>query len=118
MSRLVAPLTPDQARRVASAAERRSGVFYDTGFNLHSTRQFCSRFVREVLQEAAGVVVGEVETFASLFAANPHANLGFWKSWFFGRIPWQRETVTPASLLRSTELTVVFDGTASADAAP
>jgi len=25
------------------------GVFYDTGFNLHSRRQFCSRFVREVL---------------------------------------------------------------------
>lgn len=118
VSRLVAPLTPDQARRVALAAERRSGVFYDTGFNLHSTRQFCSRFVREVLQEATGIVVGEVETFASLFSANPQANLGFWKYWYFGRIPWQRETVTPASLLRSTELTVVFDGTAVADAAP
>ncbi len=118
VSRLAMPLTPEQERGIASAAQRRSGIFYDTGFNLHSGRQFCSRFVREVLQEAAGVVVGEVETFANLFAANPQANLGFWKFWYFGRIPWERETVTPASLLRSVELNVVFDGTAIADAAP
>jgi hypothetical protein len=112
VARLKVPLTAEQQRRLVAAAERRSGVFYDTGFNLHSRRQFCSRYVREVVQEANGVSLGEVETFATLLARRPQTELGFWRVWYFGQIPWQRETVTPASLLRSTELMPVFDGKA------
>ncbi|MBU1777191.1 MAG: hypothetical protein KJ899_11175, partial [Gammaproteobacteria bacterium] len=74
--------------------------------------QFCSRYVREVLDEATGVEVGQVETFAQLLKRNPDADQAFWKSWYFGNIPWQRETVTPASLLEDKQLRVVFDGTA------
>ena len=29
---------------------------------------------------------------------DPEADTGFWRAWYFGFIPWQRETVTPASL--------------------
>ena len=50
------------------AARQRLGRFYDTGFNLWSQRQFCSRFVREVLQEATAQSVGDIETFADLLA--------------------------------------------------
>ena len=109
VSRLSFPLTPEQAQKVAKAAQLRSGIFYDTGFDLHSQRQFCSRYVREVLQEATGVTVGEIETFGSLLQRHPQADLGFWKIWYFGQIPWQRQTVTPASLLRSPQLTPIFD---------
>lgn len=105
-----APLTPSQQIRLSEAARRRTGIWYDSGFNLHSGRQFCSRFVREVLSEAANVSVGEVESFKALLARQPRAALGFWRLWFFGRIPWERETVTPASLLRSPALHLVFDG--------
>jgi hypothetical protein len=102
--RLRAPLTPDATARIQAAARRRLGTLYDTGFNLHSRRQFCSRFVREVLQEATGVSIGEVETFGALLARQPGTNLRFWRLWYFGRIPWQRRTVTPASLLGSAAL--------------
>jgi hypothetical protein len=88
-------------------------VFYDTGFDLHSRRQFCSRYVLEVLREGAGIDVGRVETFAELLHESPGADLGFWRAWYFGRIPWQRETVTPASLLRTPGLATVFDGAAA-----
>jgi len=81
---------------------------------LHSRREFCSRYAREVLAEATGYTVGEVETFAHLLASRPDANQTFWKFWYFGRIPWNRETVTPASLLRSPEIQPVFDGIAKA----
>lgn len=111
--RLKEPLTIEQSQRVREAALRRTGVFYDTGFNLYSPRQFCSRYVREVLGEATGVNVGEVETFATLLTRQPNADLSFWKVWYFGRIPWQRETVTPASLLQSAALQPVFDGVAT-----
>jgi hypothetical protein len=95
---------------IRRAAQRRMGVFYDTGFNLRSSRQFCSRFVREVLAEALGVEIGCVQTFDELYARQPQAGLTFWKLWFFGRIPWARETVTPASLLESSLVRLVGEG--------
>lgn len=110
VSRLDQPLSRQQQQAIKHAAQRRLGVFYDTGFNLHSGRQFCSRYVREVLQESTGLQIGETQTFTQLLASNPQANVGFWRVWYFGNIPWQRETVTPASLLRSPALQPVFDG--------
>jgi hypothetical protein len=112
----VAVLRPHQAlsegeiRRLQIAVRRRLGRFYDTGFNIRSRRQFCSRFVREVLQESTGIEVGGIETFRDLLARNPRADLRLWKLWYFGHIPWERTTVTPASLYASPALRVVFDG--------
>jgi len=121
VTRLADGLTDEQRAAVPAAASKRLGIFYDTGFDLHSkSRQFCSRYVREVLLEATGRQVGEVETFAKLLAHRPDTDLGFWKLWYFGYIPWQRETVTPASVLDSPALRRVFDGVvarARADAA-
>lgn len=110
VARLKDELTPEQELRVVAAAQRRNGILYDTGFDLYSRRQFCSRYVHEILLEATGASVGDVETFAHLLAGRPDANVGFWKAWFLGSIPWNRETVTPASLLRSPTLKTVFDG--------
>ena len=111
--RLPVPLTEAQRQAVVAAAARREHVFYDTGFDLHSRRQFCSRYVREVLQDGAGIEVGRVERFETLLAHSPNADVGFWRLWYFGSIPWTRETVTPASVLRTPGLTTVFDGSAS-----
>jgi len=110
LARLKGGLNGDQRRLLAQAAAKRYGILYDTGFNLHSRRQFCSRYVREVLDEATGVKLGEVENFAALLQRNPQADQKFWRVWYFGAIPWQRETVTPASLLRDGSLDVYFDG--------
>ncbi len=113
VARLKTTLSPKQQQRVAESARKRFSIFYDTGFNLHSKRQFCSRFVREVVAEATDIEVGEVETFAHLLQRNPHANVGFWKVWYFGRIPWERETVTPASLLTSSAVQLVYNHSAA-----
>ncbi len=111
--RLPTPLTPAQQAAIVAAAAQREHVFYDTGFDNRSHRQFCSRYVREVLLQGAGVEVGQVETFRTLLAHAPQADVGFWRVWYFGCIPWQRETVTPASVLHSPGLKTVFDGTAT-----
>jgi len=97
VSRLIEPLTAQQQWQLYVAAHKRLGVLYDTGFNLRSGRQFCSKYVRGVLAEATGQELGDVESFSTLLSHNPQVNLAFWKVWYFGRIPWQRETVTPAS---------------------
>lgn len=113
VSRLGNGLSPDEQKAMVAAANKRMGVFYDTGFNLYSKGQFCSRFVREVLAESTGITVGEAETFAHLLGQNPEVGLGFWQVWYWGRIPWQRVTVTPASLLESPRLEAIFNGYAA-----
>ncbi|GAB7538695.1 YebB family permuted papain-like enzyme [Burkholderia sp. 3C] len=109
LARLTMSLDAGHRGRLRDAVRRRLGAFYDTGFNLDSRRQFCSRFVREVIGEATQVLIGEVESFACLLRRNPDPKLTFWRFWYFGRIPWQRNTVTPASLLRSPYLRVAFE---------
>ena len=111
--RLPVPLTPDQQAAVVAAAAQRAHVFYDTGFDARSRRQFCSRYVREVLMQGAGVEVGRVETFQALLKSAPDADVGFWRAWYFGNIPWQRQTVTPASVLHTPGLLTIFDGVAA-----
>jgi Permuted papain-like amidase enzyme, YaeF/YiiX, C92 family len=109
--RLPRALTEEEVAMLRRSMRRRLGRLYDTGFNLRSRRQFCSRFVREVLQESTGEAVGEVQTFRELLERNPAADLRLWKLWYFGRIPWGRTTVTPESLYSSPSLRIVFDGT-------
>ncbi|WP_240461999.1 YebB family permuted papain-like enzyme [Burkholderia sp. Nafp2/4-1b] len=118
IARLKQPLDAAQRRRLVDAAMRRIGVVYDTGFNLASRRQFCSRFVREVVRDATRIVLGDVETFDALLRRNPDHPLGFWKIWYFGRIPWQRRTVTPASVFESSALRVVMDTRGRTEIAP
>lgn len=113
VARLNAPLNERQQGKLKKALAARRGILYDTGFDLRSPRQFCSRYVREALDEATGVKLGEVENFAVLLQRNPNADQTFWRMWYFGNIPWQRETVTPASLLRDDRLVVYFDGYAA-----
>lgn len=102
--RLPRELTAAEVVALRAACDRRMGLWYHTGFNYESRRMFCSKFVHEVYREALGLEIGTVETFGELLRRNPEEGLGFWKLWFFGRIPWARRTVTPASQLCSPAL--------------
>lgn len=110
VTRLDTPLDTQQQLKLRKAVAAKRGILYDSGFDMDSKKQFCSRYVREVVDEAAGVKLGEVEDFATLLKRNPEADQTFWKVWYFGNIPWQRKTVTPASLLRDGRMQIVFDG--------
>jgi len=79
-------------------------VYYNTGFDYCSSGLYCSKFVYEVYRGALGIEVGGVESFSHLLNRNPKANLAFWKVWFFGKIPWDRQTITPASQFDSAQL--------------
>lgn len=113
--RLPRELSAAEQQTLGQAARKRFGSLYDLGFDLHSSRQFCSKYVREVLAEASGELVGEPENFARLLARHPDTDQRFWKWWFHGNIPWQRETITPASQYESPKLSTVFDGRVVAD---
>lgn len=106
--RLGNDLSEAQVKALRAACEVRMGRWYHLGFDYGSPRQFCSKFVYEVYREALGVEIGEIETFGALLRGNPRERLGFWKLWFFGRIPWSRRTVTPASQLRSPAMRTLY----------
>lgn len=109
ISRLKNPISNDQKIKIMHAARKKMSILYDTGFNLYSKGQFCSRFVYEIIKEVTGVEVGEVENFRALLRKNPEYGLNFWRVWFFGFIPWKRLTVTPASLFNSDQLDLIYD---------
>jgi hypothetical protein len=99
--RLKGGLTEEQACALQAECDARMGILYHTGFRYESNRQFCSKFVHDAYRSALGVEVGELEPFSHLLARNPQAGLGFWRAWYFGHIPWNRITVTPASQFES-----------------
>ena len=88
-------------------ADAQMGRFYSLGFDLNSKQTFCSKFVHDAVSASTHQSIGEVETFDHLLHRNPAAPIGFWRAWFFGFIPWQRTTITPASELNSPLLRLV-----------
>ncbi|EBR8157888.1 YebB family permuted papain-like enzyme [Salmonella enterica subsp. enterica serovar Newport] len=106
--RLRGGLTVQQKRLVVAQVRPRLHRLYNTGFSYDSSRQFCSKFVSDICYDALAVRVGKIETFRDLFRDNPDARLTFWRCWFLGTIPWSRRTITPASLWRDPELTLIY----------
>lgn len=106
--RLTHTLTNEQKSALVAEVPARLKKFYHTGFNYDSSRQFCSKFVFDIYQSALSIQIGKLETFEELLTKNPNAQLNFWKLWFIGQIPWDRKTVTPASLWHHPELSLIY----------
>jgi hypothetical protein len=106
-------LTTDQVASLRYECDKRMGRLYHLGFHYLSSRQFCSKFVYETYLAAVGVEVGTLESFQALLNNLPDTPLLFWRLWFFGRIPWSRLTVTPASQLTSDQLETVWENHSS-----
>lgn len=107
--RLQGGLTVEQKLAVMQQVPTRLHKLYHTGFDYECSRQFCSKFVFDIYRDALGVQVGSVETFGQLLKNNPGADLLFWRFWFLGAIPWDRKTVTPASLWQHPGLEGIYD---------
>lgn len=105
--RLQGGLTAEQKLAIMEQVPTRLNKLYHTGFKYNSSRQFCSKFVFDIYKEALCIPVGSVETFQQLLQSNPEAKLTFWKFWFLGSIPWERKTVTPASLWLHPDLELI-----------
>ena len=69
--------------------------------------EICARRLRRGVGRPARPAT---ETFTDLLTGNPDAPLAFWQYWFFGRIPWDRVTVTPATQLQSELLDTINSG--------
>ncbi len=106
--RLKKTLSEEHMQQLLAAAQERMGKWYHLGFDYDSPRQYCSKFVYQVYRQALGVELGKLQTLEQLLNENPQANVSFWRAWYFGFIPWNRRTVTPASQLIDPQLETVF----------
>ena len=111
ITRHAVELSPGEKQRLRQSARARMGRFYNLGFNYDARGLYCSKLVFDVYREAAGVQVGSLTTFRQLLVANPRAPVGFWRAWFFGRIPWERRCITTTSEMTSPEFRIVYDST-------
>ena len=109
IKRLHATLSEEDMLKLQEAANQRLGILYHLGFDHDSTRMYCSKFVYEVYKEVLNVDIGEIETFKTLITKQPDLSLTFWKIWFFGKIPWQRRTLSPGSQYTSELLTTIWE---------
>jgi hypothetical protein len=108
-------LASHQVEALRKACDARMGKLYHLGFHYTSSRQFCSKFVYESYLAALGVELGTLESFRALLNSQPDTPLLFWQLWFFGRIPWTRLTITPASQLRSDKLETIWKSAHTTD---
>jgi sterol desaturase/sphingolipid hydroxylase (fatty acid hydroxylase superfamily) len=104
------PLTPDEVATLRKISDGLFHKIYNFGFDFDSPRYFCSKFVY-VVYKSIGIEVGTLQTFNELFQVNPQTETSFWKFWFFGSIPWERRTVTPASQLNDSQFVTILSGT-------
>lgn len=110
--RLKQPLSSSEIGQLKQSAEQLSAslptTLYHLGFDFDSKRQFCSKFVHLVYQDALGIRLGKAQTLEQLLRENPQASVRFWRCWFLGFIPWKRQTLTPASQINDPQLNTVF----------
>lgn len=113
--RLRGGLSDAQIVKLQEACDLRMGTLYHLGFRFESNRQFCSKFVYETYLSALGIEIGHLESFKMLLNSQPDTPLFFWRLWFFGRIPWDRITVSPGSQMRSEHLETIWKSDASSE---
>ena len=101
-----------QLEQLRHECDRRMGILYHPGFKFDSRRLFCSKFVYEVFRDTLKIEIGQLETFRALLDRQPETPLWFWRLWYFGRIPWSRRTVTPASQMETNLLRTVYESPA------
>ncbi|MBU2706729.1 hypothetical protein KCM76_12115 [Zooshikella marina] len=106
--RLKGGVSEEQLLQLKASINSRMRVLYHLGFDFDATRQYCSKFVHHVYAEALNMQLGEVVTFETLLKSNPNTKLWFWRLWYFGRIPWNRKTVTPQSQLVDQQLDTIL----------
>jgi len=113
-------LSKEDLLELRVSSKERLGIYYHLGFKLRSSKQFCSKFVWEIYQEALGIEIGKVETFQELLDSHPdeasrEQAVQFFNVWFFrwaipfiSNIPWERETVTPKSQYEDNDLKTIW----------
>lgn len=98
-------LSAAQARRVIETAGSMLGRPYDAAFAWDDQRLYCSELVRKVFGRGAGIELGRMERLGSLKLGLIGPAL---RQRYGGRVPLDRQLVTPASIADDRRLETVW----------
>lgn len=104
VKRLYHELATIEEKALFLLAKDLTKTLYDLGFDIESERQYCSKFVRYLVSEIVGIDLGQKQQLKELYKDQEDSELLFWKTWYGGSIPWERETITPKSLYDDPQL--------------
>lgn len=93
------------AGRLDSALEHFAGRSYDFHYDLDDDEIYCSELVQKAYERGLGLRLGEVQRLGDL-NWRPHEK--FIREMENGRLPLERQMVTPVALTRSPLLERVF----------
>ena len=109
IKRPIRDLSQTNISNLQKEANKHLGQSYTFGFDFNSKNTYCSKFLYQIYKKVLDEKIGDIETFQKLLTKTPNMNLWFWRLWFFGKIPWQRFTVTPESLYQCPNLRTVYE---------
>ncbi len=98
-------LTADQVKNVLFEAEKFTGRPYDFEYNLDDDNLYCSELIYKAFRRGAGITLGKKEALGSL---NWKPNEMFIRRLSKGEIPLDREIITPDSLVKSSNVKIVY----------
>jgi len=108
LKRFSSGLTSSQIRIMKMASTRQLGLLYDQGFDYTDDKKsFCSKFVYNTYL-AVSIEMGRLHNFQQVLDENPDLDLSFWNLWFFGQIPYERITISPAIQIRDPQFHSVY----------
>jgi len=110
IKRLHGGIESDEVEDLKESAESKLGVPYNLGFKFDAKKQFCSKLVYQSFMEALGVEIGRKQSFRDMLDETEYPEvMGFWRTWFWGFIPWGRVTVTPGTQYQDNDLDTVLE---------
>ncbi|TQV76732.1 hypothetical protein FLL45_01890 [Aliikangiella marina] len=108
VKRVSKKLTQRDITKLRTECDSMMGKLYHLGFKYRSNRQFCSKFVYDAYKKSLGINVGKLMTLRDLLEENPNISKTFWRFWYLGFIPWNRQTITPGSQYNDPSLATVI----------
>ena len=99
-----------QMFQIIQAAARLKGLPYDIHYSLDDKAIYCSELIYKATLAATGTRLGKLEKLGSM-PWQPHEQLI--RSIENGKLPLEREMVTPVSILRDQRVTQIYPATTS-----
>ena len=98
-------LPPADAKAAVTAAESYLGRHYDAQFDWDDQRIYCSELIEKAFQRGVHLTLGHMQKLGTLRLAGLEGPL---RERFGGRVPLDREIITPAGLAADPRLDLVF----------
>lgn len=92
---------------VVKVADSYVGREYDYHFEESEDKIYCSELIYKAYDKGAGIPAGKIQKISDFDKKVAEA---YWREHFNGKIPWERNVISPAGLLMTDKFDVLYSG--------